>query len=149
MTRNSRTRHTDLHRILLVLSVAVVLSLAAWIVIPHSADARPGGGVAPLVLGPQADGTSVTLHQGQELRIELEENPSTGYTWHVLKQNPLKLVRKEFLRPAEQMPGAPGKALFVFKALAPGQALVELAYFRSWEGSQKAAGRYRLTVRIR
>ncbi len=129
-------------------AAAVLLVLLALLLLPGRA--LPAQDAAPLILDAKSDTTDISLVRGQEVQIVLKENPSTGYTWNVLQQDPEKLVlvRKVFLPPEKTVPGAPGKARFVFKAIGSGSTTLELGYFRSWEGGQNAAEHFQLTIRI-
>ncbi len=86
----------------------------------------------------QADnGESVTLAQGDILKIELPSNPSTGYSWHIASNS------NDVLAPVGQpqfslgsqtpMPGAGGTETFTFKAVAAGESTLTLIYNRPWE----------------
>ena len=150
MATGSRTCYSPLHW-----RVGNLLSLLVWGLFAVGVFCQPSwaqtdSSAGPLELGHDANGGSETIVRGQELRILLKENPTTGYTWHVVRQDSalLEMVKKDFLAPGGTMAGAPGKALFVFKAIAAGETELVLGYYRSWEGSDTAVDHFRIRLRI-
>jgi inhibitor of cysteine peptidase len=95
---------------------------------PEEVDA--GDGSAP-----------VALQVGQTVKIDLEENPSTGYTWQWECDTPeaVELVGDDYVQGGEEdMVGAPGMRSFRFKALAPATATISFTYGQDWDGGQQA-----------
>jgi inhibitor of cysteine peptidase len=87
-------------------------------------------------LGLAADPAKVTTRPGREFRFTLASNPTTGYQWQLAKPvagSCVSLVTNEFVRPKSNLAGAPGKEVWRFKAIRPGEATIELEYARSWE----------------
>lgn len=107
-------------------------------------------GPAPLELGQDFSGKRVELKPGQTLVITLDSNPSTGYDWGVGKQNTelLSLEEDAYVPPENARIGQGGTHRFVFKALKQGSDVLELAYYRPWEGVEKAADWFQLIVEI-
>ena len=58
----------------------------------------------------------------------------------------MALVTNEFVRPKSKMTGAPGKEVWKFKALSPGEAEIELQYVRPWDKGVEPARKTNLTV---
>lgn len=108
-----------------------------------------------LSLGAQDNGASLTPRPGDILRVTLPANPTTGYDWHViaLPATHLELLGQEFLTPSDTQPvGAPGETVLEFRAKSPAAldpAVLELGYFRSWEGADSASERYVLHLTVR
>ena len=83
----------------------------------------------------------VALKVGQTVKIDLEENPSTGYTWQWECDVPdaVELVGDDYVQGGEEgMVGAPGVRTLRFQALAPATATISLAYAQDWDGGQEA-----------
>jgi len=77
------------------------------------------------------------LAPGRAGRIELKENPSTGYRWRLDPEasdglDILSISDDGHMR-GENMPGAPGTHRWTVKALSPGDAEIQFVYQRSWE----------------
>lgn len=79
-------------------------------------------------------GAAKTIRIGEVFTVELEENPSTGYSWAVeYDQSKLELVRDQPLAPANPIPGASIKHTWEFKAIASGRTQIKFSYARPWE----------------
>lgn len=97
-----------------------------------------GGGAAPrpVEVGAEADGSSVRLEPGQELRITLASNPTTGYSWaETAPADPgvLRLVSNDYVQGGSDAPGAGGTQVLVYEAVGEGMAAISLAYLRTFE----------------
>ena len=119
------------------------------------------GGEAParcLAYAPAPDGSpeanqKLEAKAGAEFCLELAANPTTGYSWHLAKPLDSGLVElndSDFQQdPATKgLMGAGGVERWIFKALAPGQTVIELAYKRPWEKEQPPVRRFTVTLSI-
>jgi predicted secreted protein len=102
------------------------------------------------VLTLQDHGTLLKCRAQQEFAVELEANPSTGYTWHVIKGDShyVRLLREETIPSSEKRPGAPGKQFFYFQTLTKGRTPLLLEYRRSWEKDAPPANAFSITLVI-
>ncbi len=80
-------------------------------------------------------GQRVQVSSGQVLGINLEANPSTGYSWEVSTTNPgiLQQTGEPEFKSDSTLVGAPARQLIRFKVIAPGECKLELIYHRPWE----------------
>jgi inhibitor of cysteine peptidase len=88
----------------------------------------------------------------QEFVVELQANPSTGYSWQFAggDQSLVRLMYEEYMPGEErELVGAPGKQLFYFQAIAPGRTPLRLEYRRSWEKEAAPAKTFSITLVIR
>lgn len=95
-----------------------------------------GGAPAPVEVGVQADGSSVRLEPGQELRVTLASNPTTGYSWaETAPPDPavLRLVSNDYVQGGSNAPGAGGTQVLVYEAVGEGMAAVSISYLRPFE----------------
>lgn len=77
-------------------------------------------------------GKTIEVTAGNEFKIVIESNPSTGYHWEQvgdLDGNILQFVSKEYRADEPVMPGSGGKDVWTFKALAAGQTNITLGYY--------------------
>ena len=69
--------------------------------------------------------------------IELEGNPSTGYTWvyTVSQEGVVREVSNEYIpdKHADGRVGSGGRFIFTFDALTTGEAKLTFSYLRIWE----------------
>ena len=97
-------------------------------------------------------GTTVTLRTGDNLTVELEGNPSTGYNWVPLSQDlkTLKLVGEPEAKPADsKLVGAPQTILLHFTATNPGQETLKLGYQRPWEKNVDPIKTYEVNIVVK
>ena len=96
-------------------------------------------------------GKTIMLAPGQSLTVVLPSNPSTGYSWSLLK-NPnqaiIKKVSQVMEGPKEPIPGAGGEEHWKFQALVPGETRLVLVYKRAWEKLSKEDQRFALTLKV-
>jgi predicted secreted protein len=97
------------------------------------------------------DGTSaITRHvwvkSGQNVTVSLCENASTGYAWSTphYPAGAIKLVSHRIVAPTSGLLGAPGTAIWVFKALKPATSTISFSYDQPWSGGAK--GTWKLSV---
>lgn len=77
-------------------------------------------------------GKSIEVAAGNEFKIVIDANPSTGYHWEIigeLDEDILQFVLKEYRADEPVMPGSGGKDVWVFKAIAPGETTIVLGYY--------------------
>jgi inhibitor of cysteine peptidase len=83
-----------------------------------------------------AESKPLTVGVGEEFKITLESNPSTGNQWLVarpLDDRLLKLLGSEYKRGRAGAPGGGGNEILSFKALNEGKTQIHLKYARLWE----------------
>lgn len=85
-------------------------------------------------------GRTNSVNIGNEIKIVLEGNPTTGYSWEMASYstNNLQQIGEVQYRPTDQPDERPrvgvgGQFVFKFKAVKQGQSDIKLIYRRSWE----------------
>ena len=96
----------------------------------------------------------VEVAVGDSLIVTLCSNPTTGFQWpksaQISDQTVLEQVDHEFIPPeAKDVEGAAGKEIWTFKALKKGTSTISIDYSRPWEGGEKAAWKFALTVVVK
>lgn len=69
---------------------------------------------------------------GQEFKIILDSNPTTGYHWEVmgeLDEGVVQFVSKNYKTDGMQLTGSGGLDVWVFKAVAVGETTIALGYY--------------------
>jgi predicted secreted protein len=88
-----------------------------------------------------------------KFRVELLGIPTTGFLWHItaLDQGYLTVLGEErkVRDEGERKAGTPALTIFRLKAKKAGKTTLKLAYYRPWEGGEKAAGRFQVTLEIK
>lgn len=93
----------------------------------------------------------IHLKAGEQFSIILESNPSTGYKWvPEYDKEIIELIddRYESLNKNQQIVGAPGKQIFVFKALKKGDTEIKFEYGRSWEKVSIDSRVFRISIEL-
>ncbi len=111
--------------------------------------------IANLKLDASADGSTQQLIVGEVMSINLESNPSTGYSWFAKIANSEVLVvmgEPVFQAPAQTstpVVGAPGTETLYFQASAAGTTTLTLEYKRGWETGVTPEKTITMTVEVK
>ena len=111
-----------------------------------------GGGAAtqPVEKGAADDGQAVTLSQGQELRVRLEGNPTTGFTWEVQNLPAVLEAKGEpvYVSGGTAI-GSGGTYTFTFAGKQAGDGQLTLIYHRTFETGVPPEQTYTLKVTVK
>ena len=98
-------------------------------------------------------GQQVEVAVGGSLTVTLDSNPSTGFEWVLVNigdETVLKNVANTYEAPEDtDMVGVPGEETWTFEALKKGTCSVSMEYSQSWEGGEKGAWTFTLTVVVK
>ncbi|MCU0804576.1 MAG: protease inhibitor I42 family protein [Burkholderiales bacterium] len=101
-------------------------------------------------LGPRDDGKAVELKPGDEMLIKLPANRSQGYRW-VLATPQSKVLFKQgdpmYARPVNAAADAAGIETWSFRAVEPGEQVLQFDYRRAADKTIDKTVRYTVTVR--
>ena len=107
--------------------------------------------LAALHLTAKDNGKSFTVKPQQAIVVTLASNPSTGYHWRYLTSSggeKVVLLSHSYVASNPGLPGAPGKEIWRFRAIARGDAGIQMRYIRTAQ-PQKPARRFGVTIRVR
>lgn len=80
------------------------------------------------------NGSEVTVEVGDVIEVALEENPSTGYSWHpAALPGMLELVGDDYVEPDTDLVGAPGTRELRFEVIAEDAGILRLEYIRPFD----------------
>jgi inhibitor of cysteine peptidase len=98
-----------------------------------------------------ASGTTVVLHVGDTLEIELDGNPTTGYGWEIIpdESGVLTVTSDPTYAADSELIGSGGAYLFSFTADKAGETDVNLVYGRPWEADVAPMTSFTLHVVVR
>ena len=105
----------------------------------------------PIQLGPDDNGSDITLSAGQLFNITLPGNPTTGYAWETSPTPDaaiLELVEEPTFTSDSKALGSGGEFIFTYRAVGAGQTDLRLIYHRSFEQDTPPLEEYTLTVRV-
>ena len=134
----------------LIAGVAIGLVALAGLVSACSGKTNPEP-PAPLALAKAESGTTQDLQIGQELRITLDANPTTGYQWDVVGEAPAQIERSGEPRftSASDALGAGGTQVWTFVAVSAGEGTLKMKYWRSFEPTALPPAEFRVTLRVK
>lgn len=116
---------------------------------------EPAVGTVDKVLTKADNGSTVTLKVGDVLQVQLESNPSTGFSWQVNPEDkavlaPLGASTFDLGPGKTPIPGGGGTETFTFNAVSEGQTTLTLVYIRPWETNvtPTAPNTFSVTVKV-
>ncbi len=113
--------------------------IAAAVAITALAACGDDGG-SMIVLSAADSGSDVSLDVGDQLDVELESNPTTGYSWELGPlPDGLQLVSSDFEEPGGSLVGAAGTQVFVLDVVGPGSGILRFEYVRVFDDPVVAA----------
>jgi inhibitor of cysteine peptidase len=95
-------------------------------------------------------GESVSVGVGQHFAIELDSNPTTGFSWQ-LSAPPgaqVTLIDEDYTPTGPQTAGSGGVQRFTFEAAATGTTSLAFAYVRPWETGVAPANTATFPVKV-
>ncbi len=125
------------------------IGLLALVLVLVAVGARGQAAGTVTTLSESDAGRHVQLKRGDTLIIELQGNPTTGFSWDVASVDAavLKLEGDPgFEADTPGLPGSGGTCTFTFKALGSGETKLLMTYQRPWEKDTPAADDFEVTV---
>lgn len=90
------------------------------------------------------------LKVGEELELNLPENPTTGYRWEIQETDDMKLQLQKMtfqVEPGKAM-GAEGARNWVFKAIQAGDVKLRLNHWRPWMKEKSLLESFEIYIEI-
>ena len=132
----------ELSKILLLLTLLAFLS-----VIPASAASETG----TVTVTKNDSGKEISIPQGGIVEIQMEYPAATGFSWEItdLDKKHLEVIDVGTKSLKEgPIAGGPMLKTWRIKAVAKGRTELKMYYYRSWEGLEKSADKFRLTIKV-
>jgi len=106
---------------------------------------------APVQLTQKDSGATQQLAIGQELRISLDANPTTGYQWAIDGTLPAQLqqVGQAKYTAGSTAMGAGGVEVWTFTGKSSGEGVLKLKYARSFEPTAPPARTFTVAVSVK
>jgi inhibitor of cysteine peptidase len=109
-----------------------ILVLVGLLVAFGASVMLPSGGVASTV-GAGDNGKTITVNEGASIKISLDENPTTGYSWNETATSGLSIVDSKYVSSNSGLVGAGGVHEWTIKATGKGMQQFTAIYKRPWE----------------
>ena len=122
----------------------------------EAADAAPltaATDTKEFALGDKDSGKTLELRVGDSVKLVLDTNPTTGFSWTKIDKvdsSILKLEKNEYKQNANpgRMVGVGGKTTIVYRAVKAGTAKIDLTYMQPWEPDSQYNTDYTVTVKV-
>jgi len=106
-----------------------------------------------VLLDINSNGKKIELKVKDEIQIELKATGSAGYAWYFdkLDQDYFKLMseeRKSITPRKADVVGTPVLRVWKLRVMRTGTSLIRMAYYRQWEGKDKAVNQFEISVEI-
>jgi inhibitor of cysteine peptidase len=89
---------------------------------------------------------------GNEFKIVIDSNPSTGYHWELgddLDESIIKFVSKDYSPKSSAAPGSSGQDVWVFKAIKAGETHITLLYYSPSNEPEEPQQKVTFTVTVK
>ncbi|HUN54637.1 MAG TPA: protease inhibitor I42 family protein [Smithella sp.] len=92
-----------------------------------------------------SNNSTVRIQCGDDIRLELPENGTTGYSWH-FDERPYEIASEKVEKGS--LDGSPAKHIWIFspKSLAGGD--IKMSYYRTWEGKRPDTKRFQVKIAV-
>jgi len=95
------------------------------------------------------NGTSVRVPLSEEVVLELEENPTTGYRWMIeTTGDAVNEIESNYVPSPGAAIGGGGRRAIRFIAAHPGTAEIRAALRRSWEPPERSLKQFTVTIHV-
>jgi inhibitor of cysteine peptidase len=131
-------------RSLAILAIAFVVFVCAGLAAAYAFS----GSNSMKVFDDRNNTQTITIKNGESFKVQLNENPTTGYAWIINLTPGLTLVNDTYIAPSGGLMGAGGQHEWQVKATGTGDQQLTGIYKRSWEPTSGNETTYRLNIKI-
>ncbi len=118
--------------------VGLIVAFGASVMLPSSSMAAFNGD----------NGKTIMVNQGSTVKVTLDENPTTGYSWNVTTTPGLTAVDSKYVSSGSGMVGAGGVHEWTIKATNKGTQQFSAVYKRPWEPVAGNETTYTLNISV-
>jgi inhibitor of cysteine peptidase len=127
-----------------ILAIAFVVFVCAGLAAAYAFS----GSNSMKVYDDRNDTQTITIKNGESFKVQLNENPTTGYSWTINVTPGLTIVSDQYIAPSGGLMGAGGQHEWQVKATGTGDQQLTGIYQRPWEPVSGNETTYRLNIRI-
>ena len=100
-----------------------------------------------IVLTRDDNGSNLSLDVGDIVKVILQENPTTGYTWQVDGQLPIQLKESmdQQKKTYKGSAGGAGKRILSYQVESKGSGMLSLKYWQPWSGDESITERFTIS----
>jgi inhibitor of cysteine peptidase len=127
-----------------ILAIAFVVFVCAGLAAAYAFS----GSNSMKVYDDHNDTQTITIKNGESFKIQLNENPTTGYSWTINVTPGLTIVSDQYIAPSDGLMGAGGQHEWQIKATGTGDKQLTGTYKRAWEPTFGNETTYSLNIKI-
>jgi predicted secreted protein len=86
----------------------------------------------------------VRIQCGDEIQLELQENQTTGYSWH-FDELGYEIISERQERKSD-LDGSPSTHIWIFKPKSLAENVIKMSYYRTWEGKRSDTQRFKVKI---
>ena len=101
-----------------------------------------------LVLNRTSDNGRFSVNAGETLSLTLDENPMTGYRWHLTCDPGLDLRSSDYAPHPGGAVGGGGVVRFLLSACLKGRFTVKAELWRPWQDNRSAIDRCEFSIEV-
>lgn len=104
-----------------------------------------------IILTTDDNGSEVVLKLGDSIKILLEENATSGYTWELNNDLPEQLVEIEndFKTSNQEGIGVSGQRVLTYQVQKKGNGVLSLKYWQFWNGDTSIADKFEISFDVK
>ena len=86
----------------------------------------------------------VRIQCGDEIQLELQENQTTGYSWH-FDELGYEIVSEKQEKKSDLI-GSPTTHIWIFRPKSLAESVIKMSYYRTWEGKRSDTQRFKVKI---
>ena len=91
-----------------------------------------------------SNNSTVRIQCGDDIQLELQENSTTGYSWHFDELN-YEIVSERQERKSDLI-GSPATHIWILRPKSLAQNVIKMSYYRTWEGKRSDTQRFKVKI---
>ena len=91
-----------------------------------------------------SNNSTVRIQCGDDIQLELQENNTTGYSWHFDELN-YEIVSERQDRKSDLI-GSPATHIWILKPKSLAKSDIKMSYYRTWEGKRSDTLRFKVKI---
>jgi inhibitor of cysteine peptidase len=94
------------------------------------------------------NGKTISMGEGTTIKVILDENPTTGYSWNESVTPGLQVQDSKYVESGSGLMGAGGSHEWTIKATGKGEQQFSAVYKRQWEPLSGSENTFKLTINV-
>jgi predicted secreted protein len=88
--------------------------------------------------------STLRIQCGDEIQLELQENQTTGYSWH-FDELGYEIVSERQERKSD-LSGSPATHIWILRPKSLTESVIKMSYYRTWEGKRSDTQQFQVKI---